>query len=185
MALDQRFLRNGVVGPLTGESRGPVDVRAIGYASVAVEEPGDGCAGEFQRQAERIASECAQRGLLLVTLLREREPRHQWALERPSLGYALGGIAAGEASGLVVSDLSRLAHSVRELGRVLEWFAGHDARLVAGTQASTPARKAADSSCERLSKWGAGRVSGSPSERASECRPRDVKDHAKSATFLR
>ena len=130
MALDQQFIRNGVDGPSAGESRRPVGVRVIGYASVAV-EPGERYAGEFQRQAERIDSECARRGLSLVRLLREREPRHQRALERPSLGYALGRIAAGEASGVVVADLSRLTHSVPELGRVLEWFASHDARLVA------------------------------------------------------
>ena len=129
MATDQRFMRNSVVVPLTGEPRRPVGARVIGYASVAV-EPGERRAEEFQRQAERIASECAQRGLSLVTLLREREPRHQRALERPSLGYALWRIAAGEASGLVVADLSRLTHSVLELGRVLGWFASHHARLV-------------------------------------------------------
>jgi DNA invertase Pin-like site-specific DNA recombinase len=126
VTLEQRFIRNGVVVPLSGEPRQLVGARVIGCVAV---EPGERRAGEFQRQAKRIASECAR--LSLVRLLREREPRHQRALERPSLGYALGRIAAGEASGLVVADLSRLTHSVPELGRVLEWFASHHARLVA------------------------------------------------------
>ncbi len=102
----------------------------FGYASVAAEAE-ERCRAEFRRQADSIASECRQRELSLAMFLREREPRHQRALERPALGYALGRIAAGEASGLVVSDLSRLAHSVPELGRLLEWFSSHDARLVA------------------------------------------------------
>jgi DNA invertase Pin-like site-specific DNA recombinase len=117
------------VVPLTGEVRGSIGARVLGYASAAA-QPGERCDGEFQRQAEIIAAECARRGLSLVRLIREREPQHQRALERPALGYALGRVAAGEASGLVVSDLSRLTHSVPELGRVLEWFVSHHARLV-------------------------------------------------------
>ena len=102
----------------------------LGYVSVAAEAE-ERCRAEFRRQADSIASECRRRELSLAMFVREREPRHQRALERPALGYALGRIAAGEASGLVVSDLSRLAHSVPELGRLLEWLSSHDARLVA------------------------------------------------------
>jgi DNA invertase Pin-like site-specific DNA recombinase len=112
-----------------GELRRSVPVRLIAYASVAT-EPGEHCAREFQRQAESIASECRRRGLSLVRFVRERERQHLRPLERPALGYALERIAAGEARGLVVSDLPRLTHSVPELGRVLEWFSSHHVRLV-------------------------------------------------------
>jgi DNA invertase Pin-like site-specific DNA recombinase len=47
------------------------------------------------------------------------------------VGYALGQIAAGEVDGLVVSELSRVTHSVPELGEVLEWMSHQRARFVA------------------------------------------------------
>ena len=56
--------------------------------------------------------------------------QHQRPLERPGLGYALEQIAAGNASGLVVSDLFRLGHSLPDLGRVLEWLVRREARFV-------------------------------------------------------
>jgi DNA invertase Pin-like site-specific DNA recombinase len=88
-------------------------------------------APEFRGQAEQISAECKRLGLTLVELVREREPRRGRALERPGLGYVLGTISHGDAEGLIVAELSRLAHSVAELGRVLEWFAERDARLIA------------------------------------------------------
>ena len=128
VAFDRRLARDGSLST-SGLCRS-AGVRVFGYASAAA-EPAERSEREFQLQAESIALECTRRGLSLVRFLREREPRHQRALERPALEYALGRIAAGEASGLVVSDLSRLTHSVPELGRVLEWFAEHHARLIA------------------------------------------------------
>ena len=87
---------------------------------------------ELRREVEEIAAECERRGLRLLEVVRERELRHRRRpLERPGLAYALEQIAAGNASGLVVSDLSRLSHSLPDLGRVLEWLAGRDARFVA------------------------------------------------------
>jgi DNA invertase Pin-like site-specific DNA recombinase len=102
----------------------------LGYATVG-EEDSEGTRVELRRQALEIASECAQRGLDLLGIVREREREHQRPFERPGLGYALEKIAAGEARGIVVADLCRMSHSVPELGRVLEWFAGRDARFVA------------------------------------------------------
>src|SRR6185503_12537205 len=40
---------------------------------------------EFQRQAEEISAECARRGLSLVQIVHEREPRRGGALQRPAL----------------------------------------------------------------------------------------------------
>lgn len=104
--------------------------RVLGYACVP-EERGEASHAELQRQAGEIASECRQRGLHLLAIVRERH--HQRPLERPGLGYALEQIAAGGADGLVVAELCRITHSVPELGRLLEWLASHDARFVAAS----------------------------------------------------
>jgi DNA invertase Pin-like site-specific DNA recombinase len=107
-------------------------IPVVGYASI----PGGGgprANGDLRSQTASIVSACARRGLSLVEVVREREPTRGHALDRPGLGYALELISAGEAEGLVVTDLSRLTRSVPELGRVLEWLSGTDARLVAAT----------------------------------------------------
>jgi DNA invertase Pin-like site-specific DNA recombinase len=100
----------------------------VGYASADADQRAR-ANDELRRQVEEIASECERRGLRLLEVVRERE--HRRPLKRPGLGYALEQIAAGTASGLVVSDLSRLTHSLPDLGRVLEWLARRDARFVA------------------------------------------------------
>jgi DNA invertase Pin-like site-specific DNA recombinase len=102
----------------------------VGYALADAKQP-DRAIPELRRQQEEIASVCERRGLRLLEVVREREWTHQRALERPGLGYALERIAAGQANGLVVSELYRLSHSLPELGRVLDWLSRHDARLVA------------------------------------------------------
>jgi DNA invertase Pin-like site-specific DNA recombinase len=86
-----------------------------------------------RRQADTIESECQRLGLSLCELVREREPRRGRGLERPGLAYALKLIRAGGAEGLVVAELSRLGHSVPQLGRVLEWFLRSDVRLIAAS----------------------------------------------------
>jgi DNA invertase Pin-like site-specific DNA recombinase len=102
----------------------------VGYAS-ADSEQRERRNGELQRQVEEIASECERRGLRLLEVVRERNRHHQRTLERPGLGYALERIATGTAAGIVVSDLSRVSHSLVELGRVLQWLDDRDARFVA------------------------------------------------------
>jgi DNA invertase Pin-like site-specific DNA recombinase len=102
----------------------------LGYASVDAGH-GEPSKHDLRRQAAEIAGECERRELCLLDIVQERERRHQRALERPGLGYVLGRIAAGEVSGLVVVELSRVTHSVPELGRVLAWLSRRNARLVA------------------------------------------------------
>jgi DNA invertase Pin-like site-specific DNA recombinase len=80
---------------------------------------------------EEIAHESERRGLRLLGVVRERGSLHQRPLERPGLGYVLGQIAAGEASGLMVSGFSSVSDSLPELGRVLVWLSRRDARFVA------------------------------------------------------
>jgi peptidoglycan hydrolase-like protein with peptidoglycan-binding domain/DNA invertase Pin-like site-specific DNA recombinase len=119
----------------TGAPRreGRVKAGMLGYAIVPA-PVGEVNRAELIEQAEVITGECARRGLELLELVREREPRNGKGLERPGLGYAFARIAAGEARGLVVSELSRLSRSAAELGVVLEWFARSRARLVAVAQ---------------------------------------------------
>jgi DNA invertase Pin-like site-specific DNA recombinase len=105
----------------------------LGYAVVSAPD-GSVENGELGEQAEEIAGECGRRGLELLELVREREPRNGKGLERPGLGYAFERISAGEARGLVVSELSRLSRSAAELGEILEWFTRSEARLVAVAQ---------------------------------------------------
>jgi DNA invertase Pin-like site-specific DNA recombinase len=50
---------------------------------------------------------------------------------RPGLTRALERIAAGDARGLVVSDVRRLVRSVGDLGALLEWLRDAGAALVA------------------------------------------------------
>jgi DNA invertase Pin-like site-specific DNA recombinase len=101
----------------------------LGYASADAQQR-DRVSADLQRQAEEIVSVCQRRGLRLLEVVREHD-RHRRPLERPGLGYVLRRIVAGEASGLVVSDLSRVSHSLTELGLVLEWLERRDARFVA------------------------------------------------------
>jgi DNA invertase Pin-like site-specific DNA recombinase len=102
----------------------------VGYASADADQRGR-AKDELSRQLEQIASECERRGLHLLEVVRERDRQHRSPFERPGLGYALEQIVAGNATGLVVSDLSRLCRSLPDLGRVLEWLARREARFVA------------------------------------------------------
>jgi peptidoglycan hydrolase-like protein with peptidoglycan-binding domain/DNA invertase Pin-like site-specific DNA recombinase len=111
----------------------PSDARMLGYAIVSA-PAGSVNGGELTAQAELIAAECERRGLALLELVREREPRNGKGLHRPGLGYACARIAAGEAQGLVISELSRLSRSTAELGEILQWFMRSGARLVAVAQ---------------------------------------------------
>ena len=108
----------------------PNPTALVGYATVS------GSAGrvndqELKEQAELIAHECERRGLALLEVVGEREPRNGKGLERPGLDYALRRLSEGDAQGLVVSELSRLTRSAAELGAILEWFTRSEAQLVA------------------------------------------------------
>jgi DNA invertase Pin-like site-specific DNA recombinase len=122
------------------DSRGGGDARrrsspakAIGYASCAL--PGSAAALELKQQAEVITQECKRRGLELLEVVGEHSPKGGRASSRPGLEYALDRIASGAASGLVVVELSRLTHSVSELGRTIQWLLARDVRLIAAVDA--------------------------------------------------
>ena len=109
---------------------GAIGPRVLGYAIVGSEQ-GQSYDGDLRWQVNEIRSECERQGLCLLEIVRDRERPHQRPLERPGLGYALRRIAAGDAGGLVVAELSRITHSVPDLGGVLQWLACRDARFVA------------------------------------------------------
>jgi DNA invertase Pin-like site-specific DNA recombinase len=127
----------------------------LGYTSVYSNR--DDCFSvELRRQADEIASACECRGLRLLEVVRDRERERQRSLERPGLDYALGRIAAGQASGLVVSELSRVGHSLTQLGRVLEWLEGYGARLVVvvpGLDTNEEAGRLAIQAIVEVSRW--------------------------------
>jgi DNA invertase Pin-like site-specific DNA recombinase len=105
------------------------DSCVYGYASVSGRE-GSIINRELRDQAEEIATECERLGLRLLQVISEREPARRKGMNRPGLEYALIRIRAGQATGLVVRDLSRLTRSAAQLGAILEWFVGHGLRLV-------------------------------------------------------
>jgi DNA invertase Pin-like site-specific DNA recombinase len=135
-------LRGGLADPTAerwaGERRPPEKAAAsgvavVGYASIPG-PAGSARSRELKQQAELIARECERRGLSLLEMVGECETNGK-GLERPGLSYALERIAAREAHGLVVSELSRLTHSAADLGSIIEWFARARARLIAAAHA--------------------------------------------------
>ena len=116
---------------VAGNGNGELPV--LGYVVIPALEAGVARV-ELGRQADAIAGECRRRGLGLLELVRDREPRNGKGLDRPGLGYALNRITAGEARGLVVSELAQLSRSASDLGEILDWFAGSEARLVVAAE---------------------------------------------------
>ena len=117
-------------GPPTQESSDPPldGVRALGYVSVAMN--GDPEASAIDEQAAEIDSLCERRGWRLVEVVRDAERTEGGALRRPGLAYAIGRVARGEVSCLVVSEVGRLSNSAAELSRILELIARGGGRLV-------------------------------------------------------
>jgi hypothetical protein len=122
--------------PATAGPDKPAGVPVIGYATVL------GRAGEtdaqLAKQAELIARACELRGLVLLEVVSDhtddRLVRATVGDQRSGLRYALGRIADGDATGLVVPGLRRLARSAADLGPIVAWFTRRDARLVAVAQ---------------------------------------------------
>jgi peptidoglycan hydrolase-like protein with peptidoglycan-binding domain/DNA invertase Pin-like site-specific DNA recombinase len=132
-ALDSRAPEPGPAWPPWWPAEGEADPGVLGYVSVRAY--GDKRELEdFQAQAEAIASECDRRHLRLVQVVQDKEPLHAERVHRPGLGYALDHIAAGDAQGLVVAELSRMSASALELGQVLEWLSQFRARLIAAAE---------------------------------------------------
>jgi DNA invertase Pin-like site-specific DNA recombinase len=131
----------------------------IGYTTFSGRE-GEQSEAELDRQTDLITRACDQRGLELVQVVGDPHTgRPLFGRRRetpPGLSHALGRIAVGEARGLVVPGLRRLAGSLAALGPILEWFTGHDARLVAvaqGLDTTQPAGRLAARLLIEVSQW--------------------------------
>ena len=86
---------------------------------------------ELKLQASVIKRECERHNLRLIELVADREPDSGKGLSRPGLAYALDRIRSGDATGLIVSELSRITYSAAELGTIVEWLSSQDLRLIA------------------------------------------------------
>jgi DNA invertase Pin-like site-specific DNA recombinase len=98
--------------------------RVIGYITVR-----KGTSRAPQDATRAIRRACERADWCLVEVVVDRDSGRR-SLERPGVGYALEKIAAGEAQGLVVSELMRLVRSQVDLGTFMQWFIEHDAALV-------------------------------------------------------
>lgn len=135
-------------------------VRVIGYASCV--HAGAEAALELKQQAEVITSECKRRGFELIELVGERTPATGKGLSRPGLSYALDRIKARDASGLLVVELSRITQSVGELGTIMEWLRGLEARVIASSDAfdsDSEEGRLASALLIEVSKWERTRIS--------------------------
>jgi DNA invertase Pin-like site-specific DNA recombinase len=81
-------------------------------------------------QADAIRKFCRRRGWTLVAMLRDVEAGSAKGAARPALTNAIDRIRSGEASCLVVAELSQLCPSVADLLEILEAIETLPARLV-------------------------------------------------------
>lgn len=112
-----------------GPDTGPKGVRAVGYATWPKSESADDAC--TRQQFAAIDAFCRERGWRLLELVRDLEDPGVRGPDRPGLRYALERVAKGEASCLVVSELSRLSASASDLGRIVESIVSTDGWLVA------------------------------------------------------
>jgi peptidoglycan hydrolase-like protein with peptidoglycan-binding domain/DNA invertase Pin-like site-specific DNA recombinase len=137
----------------------PDQTRVLGY--VSVEQNGEPGTRQMREQAESIDALCRRRGWNLVELVRDVEAAAGGSLKRPGLMYAMERVGKGEASCIVVSELSRLAGSAVDLSRVLESLVRTDGRLVVmdvGLDTASDAGRIAANSLLRVGSWERQRV---------------------------
>lgn len=118
---------------------------ALGYVSINEAEAVE--SQELEGQMAAIDAAYRERGLVLKAVIQDVEVNDTGA-ERPGMEYARQQLAAGEASCLVVAELGRLGRSAREVGHIVKWLRGRNARLVAVAEGldtgTTSGGKAAD-----------------------------------------
>jgi peptidoglycan hydrolase-like protein with peptidoglycan-binding domain len=95
----------------------------IGYVTLAKS------AVATEAALNEIDSACSQAGWDLKEIVHDESVRSMFA--KPGLARALNAIAAGEARGLVVGDVTRLARSLPELAELLDWLSDVGGVLVA------------------------------------------------------
>jgi peptidoglycan hydrolase-like protein with peptidoglycan-binding domain/DNA invertase Pin-like site-specific DNA recombinase len=136
-------------------------IPVFGYVSVGERErhveP-----GVCDAQVNEIRVYCNARGLNLVRIVRDVEPRNGRATARPGLRYVLEQIARGTASGLVVSELRRLSGSAAGLAPLLLWCEEWQAALIAldvDLDTTTTAGVHAARALAKMSEWERDRLS--------------------------
>jgi DNA invertase Pin-like site-specific DNA recombinase len=97
--------------------------RVIGYVTI------DSDPAREQEAFMAIEAACEQAGWSLQEIV--REPDTGRMVGRPGLTSALERIAAGQARGLVVNDSHSVAHTLRDLGGLLDWFRDAEAAFIA------------------------------------------------------
>jgi DNA invertase Pin-like site-specific DNA recombinase len=133
-------------------------VRALGYASIALGQPG----AELDAQKDAIEATARRLGLDLVQVVREREPKAGRALDRAGLSYLVGRLAAGEAACVVTSGLDRISRSVSELGTIVQWLDRNGVRLVVceiDLDTASPAGRATAQALAAVAGWERERIS--------------------------
>jgi DNA invertase Pin-like site-specific DNA recombinase len=123
-------------------------MRIIGYIRVSTTEQGL----SIEAQQKRLEMEAQLRGWSLKLMIDEGQSGAKKPSERPALCEALRMLAAGEAQGIAVTKLDRIARSVADVATLLDtartegWSlialdlgidtASHEGQLVAGIMAS-------------------------------------------------
>ena len=146
----------------------PDQTRVLGY--VSVDQNGDPGAADMGDQAQSIDSLCRQRGWNLLELVRDTETAGRGSLDRPGLRYAIERVRKGEASCIVVSELSRIGNSASDLSRVLESLTRNDGRLVVmdvGLDTASDAGRVAADSLLQVGTWERRRVESTRRELAA------------------
>jgi DNA invertase Pin-like site-specific DNA recombinase len=132
----------------------------IGYSSSA--ELDRTARAELKHQEAVIARACQSRGLRLLEFVGDLESASGNRPGRPGLDYALKRISAGDASGLIVTELSRMTRSAAKLGVIIQRLDACEARLIArshGLDTADPhGRRFADLLVE-ISGWESERIS--------------------------
>ena len=100
----------------------------LGYVTVPTTYPERHA--ELFAQIELIERLCKRRGFRLIGVVRDENPGEQETLERPGIIYALEQFAADRASGLVVSDVTRLGRSRAEIDDLLGRLSGRGVSLL-------------------------------------------------------
>lgn len=117
-------------------------MRVLGYVRVSKDQSGRAITLDAQRAA--IAAECERRGWELVEIV-EDSGRSGTNLERPGIRQALEQLAAGEAGGLMIAKVDRLARSMQDLCSIMATAQEQGWALVAldcGVDLSTAAGEA-------------------------------------------
>src|ERR671915_1429741 len=146
----------------------PDQTRVLGY--VSVDQNGDPGAVDIGDQAQSIDSLCRHRGWNLLELVRDTETAGRGSLDRPGLRYAIERVRKGEASCIVVSELSRLGNSASDLSRVLESLTRSEGRLVVmdvGLDTASDAGRVAANSLLQVGTWERRRVESTRRELAA------------------